>query len=127
MSDPLAILARRAESDSFFLASALATYAESESLGERELAQVLGCNVASLPRLCLCRRPRREPAFFREDIGRIASVFEVNEERLAEVVRRADVLEALFRPASESGYLMAARDHDEVHDEQTSNDRSRTD
>lgn len=124
MSDQLAILAQRAESDSFFLASALAKYAESENLSEAELAQVLGCDVASLPRLWLCRRPRREPAFFREDVSRIASALEVNSERLAEVVRRADVLEALLHSASDNGYLMAARDHNEDHDDQTSTDRS---
>ena len=112
MHEPLAVLARRVETDPYFLGYALAQYAKTEELSDEDLARVLGCDIASLTRLRLCRRPRREPALFRQDVGRIASTFKIDDERLGEAVRRADALDALKTALAEHGFLMAARDRD---------------
>ena len=109
MGEPLTVLARRVETDPYFLGYALAQYAKTENLKDDELARVLGCDVASLTRLRLCRSPRREPALFRQDVGRIASAFKINDERLGEAVRRADALDALKTAWADQGFLMAAR------------------
>ncbi len=111
MASRIDILARRVQSDPFFLASALADYARSEGLDEQGLAVVLGCPVETLGPLRLCRRPRPEPALFRQDIDRIASRFDVKIDVLAEAVRRSDALSSMRRGAkNERGLLMAARD-----------------
>ncbi len=105
-------LARRVEDDEYFLASALGTFARSENMDETGLASLLGCTVGAMSALRLCRRPHPDPARFREDIDRIAARFNVNADKLAEVVRRSDALLAMRRWAdtATSGLMMAARD-----------------
>ena len=119
MTERLDYLARRVGQDSFFLASALALYARSERLDEQGLARALGCPPATLTMLRLCRRPRPEPAAFREDIERIATRFGIDAGALARIVRRADALEGLRAAGSagverdDAGLLMAARDRED--------------
>jgi hypothetical protein len=119
MSERLAYLAQRAGQDPFFLASALALYARSEQLDDPGLARELGCPPATLTLLRLCRRPRPEPAAFREDVGRIGARFAVDADVLARIVRRADALEGLRAASSattvrdDAGLLLAARDRDD--------------
>lgn len=111
MTDRVGTLARRVVQDRHFLASALETFARSEQLDDIRLAGALGCRVKDLSLLRLCRRPRSEPASFRQDIDRIASRFGVDGDVLAQVVRRSDALEALRRGTRENReLLMAARD-----------------
>jgi len=111
MTNRIEALARRIQNDSFFLASALSDYAQSEGLNDLDLANKLDCSLEVLSSLRLCRRPRREPAFFRQDVEQITSRFGLKSTVLAEVVRRSDALSALRRgKASEEGLLMAARD-----------------
>jgi hypothetical protein len=111
MANRLDALACRAERDKFFLASALADYARSERLGERELAAALGCAPDTLARLRLCRRPHGEVPRFRRDVEQIASRFGVVLEVLVRIVRHADAIEALKEGgASTHGTLAAARD-----------------
>lgn len=118
MSERLQLLARRVQDDSYFLASALADYAQSEDLDDRGLARVLKCSVETLPALRLCRRPRADPAYFGNDIATIALRLHVDAVTLAQVVRRADVLVALRQAAtSERGILMAARDRQDDESE----------
>jgi len=111
MSNRMSKLAQRVTDDPFFLASALQAYAHSEHLNDDALARALECSLETLALLRLCRMPRHEPASFREDVVRIASRFGVQVDRLAEVVRRANALDALRRAvAKDRGLLMAARD-----------------
>jgi hypothetical protein len=111
MSSRLAALALRVGDDPFFLASALAVYAESETMDDEQLAAQLGCPVATLVPLRLCRRPRPEPPFFRRDVDLIATRFGLHADVLAAAVRRADAVMALRREATGAeGMLMAARD-----------------
>ncbi|MGH2459755.1 MAG: hypothetical protein ACRDIY_12900 [Chloroflexota bacterium] len=115
MASPLARLARRVEDDPAFLASALKQYALSEGLDGRGLAAALACPVESLARLALCRRPRPNPPWFRQDVDRIARRFGANADALATVVRRADALARLRGiDADAPGLLMAARDQSEA-------------
>src|SRR4051794_36689307 len=108
MAGRLHALARRLERDRFFLASAVAEYTRSERLGERELAVMLGCPAEALDQLRLCRRPDGEASRFRRDIEWIASRYGVSPEVLAQIVRRADAIEALKEGAdSARGTLMA--------------------
>ena len=111
MSERLAALAQRVESDAFFLAEALAAYARAEKLSDDQLAQRLGCVPDQLDAVRLCRRPRSSAREFQHDVDQIAAVFQIDATVLAEVVRRADSLRAFRRVAdTRAGYLMAARD-----------------
>lgn len=124
MSERVAALARRVGHDPHFLASALAAYARSERLDERGLAAALGCAAETLAPLRLCRRPRPEPPAFRDDVARIAARFGVDPAALAQVVRRADALDALRRGVADTGLLAAARDRDDDPPEGEEGDRS---
>lgn len=121
MTEPIRDLARRVETDPFFLASALRTFAESEGLDEAGLAAYLGCVVGDLPRLALCRRPNPNPPFFAADVEAIARHFAISGDRLAELVRRADALAALAASAeSPRDFLQAARDREPGPADETS-------
>ena len=109
MIDRVDAFARRLRSDQFFLASALEDYASSERLDGAGLAATVGCDVADLGPLGLCRRPRSDREHFMSDVRRIAARFNLLEERLAEVVRRSDALTAL-READSEDVVAAARD-----------------
>jgi hypothetical protein len=117
MSAHLDRLARRVESDPFFLAAPLARYAASNRLDEDALAERLGCDRASLTHLRLCRSPEPMPPQFFKDVQQIAARFALDPDRLAEIVRFGQALLAVSPPASEvlddaPGYLMAARDEE---------------
>jgi hypothetical protein len=108
MANRIDALAGRVEDDPFFLGSALARFARSEQLDRHGLAQALGCDEGRLSRLALCRRPRGET--FWEDACRIAARFDLHPDTIAEVVRRAEVLEAWNEAEADRGWLQAARD-----------------
>jgi len=111
MTSRIDALAKRVQSDPFFLASALADYAHSEGLDEQGLAGRLGCSLETLGPLRLCRRPHPEPTLFRQDLNQIASRFSVKGDVLAEAVRRSDAISGMRRGTkSEHRFLMAARD-----------------
>jgi hypothetical protein len=114
MNNEISRLAERVTGDPFFLASALQDYARSEELNDEALAQLLGCSQETLALLRLCRRPRSEAVSLQMDIDRIVTRFNVQGNIIAEVVRRANVIEALRRAATQTpGLLMAARDRRE--------------
>jgi hypothetical protein len=115
MSIPLERLARRVQSDAFFLAAPLARYAESQRLDDHALAARLGCDGDTLTHLRLCRNPDAMPPHFWNDVERIASRFHLDPDRLAEVVRFGQALLQARPPAAAPvnpapGYLMAARE-----------------
>jgi hypothetical protein len=111
MASALPALAHRVRQDPFFLASALAIYAESEAMDDQQLAKQLGCTVDTLAPVRLCRRPRAEPPLFRQDVEMIAARFGLHADVLAAAVRRADAITALRREAEGGqGALIAARD-----------------
>lgn len=116
MSERMNALARRLETDSEFLASALATYANAENLSEEDLATRLGCETSRLVAVRLCRTPRSAPAYFRQDIVRIAETFQIDALVLAEAVRLANSLAAFAQRGNATGSLMAARDRAEGGD-----------
>lgn len=109
MAERLDAFARRLRDDPYFLAAALEDFAQSEGLDGEGLARTLGCKREQLGLLGLCRRPRTDPAGFEQDVQRISHRFEVDAERLAEVVRRSEVLAAL-RQGEDAALLAAARD-----------------
>jgi hypothetical protein len=114
MTDPLAKLAARVGDDTFFLAAPLAVYAGTEGLDDVGLANALGIAVGRLPELKLCRPPRPEPEAFWPDVQQIADHFGIDVTRLADVVRRGQiVIRFRQRPAASAdgkGTLLAARD-----------------
>jgi hypothetical protein len=115
MSERIAALARRAQDDPFFLASALADYAQSEELDEGGLAAMLNCSIETLNRLRLCRRPALGSESSWADFARIATRFGVEAEVIAEMVRRSDVLVALRSEGAGTGSMLAAaRDREEA-------------
>jgi hypothetical protein len=61
MSDPLDKLAARVSTDPAFLGYALAACQSRDNLDDAALADVLGCPVATLTQLRLCRTPGTHP------------------------------------------------------------------
>ena len=109
-------LLRRAAARSHFLAHSLLVYRTHQGWDETQLADYLGCPPATLALLGLCRRPRPEPAHFRDDIRTISQRFALDPARLAALVRWVDAIEALQAGSQagvlDSGLLAAARDHE---------------
>lgn len=112
--------AERASRQPFYLASSLLAYARAERLDDAGLADRLGCDLASLPALLLCRRPTGEAPVFRADVEAIAERFGLNPARLVRLLRHADTLVAVAEtPASQTGGLLAAaRDREDGGDQQ---------
>lgn len=110
MADRLDAFARRLRGDPFFLASAMEDYARSEGLDGDGLAGALGCERRQLGPIGLCRRPHPDSPEFGHDVQRIAARFGIDEERLAEVVRRSDALTQLRQAGAASDLAAAARD-----------------
>jgi hypothetical protein len=108
-ADLLRRAAEHASQHPFYLASSLLAYARAERLDDAGLADRLGCDLASLPALLLCRRPTGEAPVFRADVEAIADRFGLNPTRLVQLLRHADSLVALAdAPASQTGGLLAA-------------------
>jgi hypothetical protein len=86
--EPLDALARRTASDPFFLGALLAKHRQAHGLDEPALAALLGCPVAALASVRLCRRPgAAEPdRTAEEDIQDIARRFGINPDALRQVV-----------------------------------------
>ncbi len=106
----LAALARTRAS---LLAGLLADYQEQEHLSNEKLAALLTCEVSTLARLALCRRPRPAPQF-RQDVERIAHYVGANPRQLGELIRQMEArLELQRTSVINSSSLLAARDHDE--------------
>ncbi|MFO0881801.1 MAG: hypothetical protein U0840_31270 [Gemmataceae bacterium] len=112
MSKALERLARRVESDPFFLAAALAAFQASARLDDQALAVKLGCTAEVLTRLRLCRMPAPTAPGFWDDTRHIAEHFSLDADVLAEVVRHGQGVLRLRQGEStaEAGFLMAARD-----------------
>lgn len=111
MDEPLEKLAHRLQEDPFFLACPLQMFAKSTDLGDKELAERLGCSTAALTRLRLCKAPGTGSNPFRQDIERIAAQFQVSTDVLAEIVRRGQALFGMGK-LSANHTLLAARDGD---------------
>jgi hypothetical protein len=115
-SDSLQRAAQRASQRPFFIASALLAYQTLGQLGEDELAEFLGCPLAALPKLALCRLPDAMASDFRAEVERIASYSGANSVRLAQILREVESTAALHNAryhqavTTGQGALMAARD-----------------
>ncbi|WP_020469389.1 hypothetical protein [Zavarzinella formosa] len=112
--DALPRFLERAKRERFFLASALAAFAEARGWDDLSLASHLACPEAMLTNLRLCRMPREDAEDFREDLEAIVARFPADMGRLAEVVRHSRVVWRLRdqgRP-TDVGHLMAARQVD---------------
>lgn len=108
MAEPLDKMAKRLESDPFFLACSLRLFAQSMKLNEEQLAQKLGCSVEVLTSVRLCRAPSGDAAHFQQDVARIASEFNLHADALTEALRLG---QAIFVMRGDSvSSLMAARD-----------------
>jgi hypothetical protein len=112
--------AERASQRPFYLAASLLAYARRGGLDDAGLAADLGCDLASLPALLLCRQPSLEVAMFRADVEAIARRFGLNAARLGQIIRTANTLVAFggATPIQHGGLLAAARDREE-HPRQT--------
>jgi hypothetical protein len=117
VSTHLERLAQTVESDPFFLAAPLRYYADSQQLDDDALAGQLGCDRDTLTRLRLCRNPQPMPPHFWDDVDRIATRFQIDPDRLAEMVRLGQALLQAQPRAGGSvpgpGFLLAAREEPE--------------
>lgn len=106
------LAARRAGEREFYLASALGEYQGLRHLDTTALAQQLGCDIDTVDRLRLCRRPDEASDTFRTDVQAIAERFGISAVTLAQVLRESSSLRTM-RSADDSpssAVLMAARD-----------------
>jgi len=117
----------------FFLASALEAYRSLNGLDDTALADYLDCSLEDMIRLAFCRRPGLDPTVFRKEVEQIAAYAPVKAERLAQLLREVESLEALQMAerggatASGRGFLMAARDRaDEEKDTAKAPGKKRT-
>ncbi|WP_437303833.1 hypothetical protein [Sorangium sp. So ce388] len=104
---------RRSSECAWTLGAALDEYCRTEGKTREQLAALLGCSVDLLDWLSLCRRP--DPERFAEDITAIAERFQIGGPRLAQIIRRVDVVAVLRRGTHEENkepMLLAARDRD---------------
>ncbi len=124
MANPkwLKVAARHSGQHTWTLGYVFEQYRKHEGKSAEELAADLGCSLEMLDWLSLCRRPDEE--HFAEHLELIEKRFAVEPSRLAAVLRRVEVLDAL--PTSreegddvgEEAFLLAARDH--TTDDETS-------
>lgn len=106
----LAHVARRLRDRTPFMAWVFSRYAEIERLGLPQVARTLGASEEAFLRLHLCLRPRAE--HFADDVKDLAAFAEIDAGKLAAVVRRVEVVDAMgASPAVDAsrGALMAAR------------------
>jgi hypothetical protein len=118
-SNWLDLAARRSTERPWTLGAALDEYCRNEAITRKQLSTFLGCSLDSLASLSLCRKPA--PDRFAEDVAKIAARFQVDASKLAQIVRRVDVVAALRQPTisreeEERRLLLAARDRDEEKD-----------
>jgi hypothetical protein len=110
MANHLENMARRLESDPFFLACPLMLYAKSEGLSDEGLAAALKCSKEALLSVRLCRVPVAEEETFQDDVERIAARFSVDADALIAAVRRGQAMFHMTRGTKASSTLLAARD-----------------
>ena len=107
MTTPLEDLARRAESDPFFLANPLRGFVTSESMTDDALAEFLGCTRETLVNVRLCGAPNGDPKAFAAGVTRIADKFGLDKTALTKAIRRGRVV---VQMQSAAPTLLAARD-----------------
>ncbi|WP_342374555.1 hypothetical protein NVS55_24765 [Myxococcus stipitatus] len=120
MSPPdwLETAARRSSLEPSTLGHAFARYRELEERTPEQLADDLGCTVEQTQWMSLCHRPE-DGEGFAEQVGQIAKRFEVDLLKLARVLRRVEVIDALQLAGAdgeepgEDSVLLAARDRSE--------------
>ncbi len=112
-------VSRAAESD-YFLAKVFKAYEKLEGISASDLAQHLGSTPDVLIRLALCRRPNPDdPHQFKADIEQIARYFDIDDTKLAALVRYVDTLEGFSKSpqlsgaTSDQGVLLTARDQEQ--------------
>jgi hypothetical protein len=96
VNDPLYALAARVADDSSFLSSALTANQDRHRLDDAALAATLGCIVAVLTRLRLCRRPgTAEPDWTADEgVAMIAGRFGIDATALRRILKEADGVRA---------------------------------
>lgn len=107
----------RAAGEPFFIASALAFYAEAHQLDLASVGGLLSVSGPELTKLSLCRLPDEESPDFVTDVRRVAEYSGANELQLLRVLRETAALRALRASStadSGRGYLMAARDRQDA-------------
>jgi hypothetical protein len=112
--------ALRAAQEVWSLGFVLKAYQELEEKNELQVATDLGCTTDMYHLLSLCRRPR--PGRFAEDVDRISQRFGIDRNRLAAVIRRAEVLGNISRSQADgqADALLAARDRADPGDDDKS-------
>jgi hypothetical protein len=139
MTDPssgahLQSTAERAEEYRFFMASAFKSFCSHHSLNLESLASFLGCSLEQALSLALCRRPTSDSTSFRDDLESLAAYSSVHANKLLEILREVEAIEAFGDTTSTSsaakldqGFLMAARDRRRTRADRANKNGPRTD
>jgi hypothetical protein len=110
--------ATRASDDPAFLGYDLREYSKVNGLDEVALAQFLECSKDSLVKLALCLHPSPALDSFRDNVERIAFHCAANAQRLAQLIREVDSVQAMRSAPpfqipqrhGQSAVVLAARD-----------------
>ena len=97
----------RLAEDDRYMASAFAVWGGGR-LELSKIAETLGCGLAEVARLALCRRPPGRSVNFLHEVRRIATAVGVSEFPLAALLREADALTAFHNKDGQIGGLLAA-------------------
>lgn len=125
--------ASRASENPFFLAGDMEAFRIRRNMEEGDLARFLSCKSEALPKLGLCRRPNPDSVTFRSDVDRLSDAFGVKADRLVQLIRERDALDALgsfpfsVKEGAAEGLLMAARDVDTEEPNKSSGSTKRSD
>lgn len=103
------------EVDRFFMASAVVLFQSERDWDDADLAGWLACDIDGVRRLSLCRRPLPDSDGFSNDIETIAAYVRCEADRLVQLVREVDAIEAIRQRGRRDAdpLLMAARDRKE--------------
>ncbi|MGA2233961.1 MAG: hypothetical protein ABSG23_00580 [Terriglobales bacterium] len=105
-----------------FIAGDLRLYGSLNGIPEGKISSFLDCTQKDFYKLGLCKRPDPLSPLFRSQVEKIASYTGVDAQRLAHLLRETDSAKAMqtFQAPQMStrsaGYLVAARDKEDVSD-----------
>jgi hypothetical protein len=127
MSEPEMLWQRavaRAAEDRFYLAASLRAFQSAQAMSDAQMAQMLGCPLADLARLALCRCPDTHSPRFGSEVAHIAARFGIKTEALAQIIRQVSFMQAMQTTTHLSvtqavmPVVLAARDRDETEEEE---------
>lgn len=125
----------RLRSNPNFMSWVIATYQKQEHMLEADVINNLDITPDMFYRLALCKRPNSSHPEFGEEIKQLANYTSIDPTRLADLIRRVEALDTFMTIpnqlekrednlsiSSSIGLLAAARDRDEIEEQEPQSD-----